>query len=176
MDIYWAALDSILSKTMELRKIDNFKKTPKGVLTNTYHRHKQRQRDKGRGKLDYSLKEFHNIFLNNIYFLKLFEDWKNSNFNKMLYPSFDRINPLKGYSLDNLQLMTWAQNRNKGYKEQILVNSSPVVQYDLNNKQIKAFNSIKEAAKQTKCFSTNISKCCTGERKTCGGFKWTYKN
>lgn len=52
-------------------------------------------------------------------FHKLYEDYKNSGYKKDLCPSVDRINHLKTYSKDNIQLMTWEQNNYKGHIENV---------------------------------------------------------
>ena len=40
--------------------------------------------------------------------------WIESNMESSLKPSVDRINPLKPYTKDNIQLMTWGENDKKG--------------------------------------------------------------
>lgn len=49
-----------------------------------------------------------------------------------------------------------------------------VIQYDLDMNEIKRWNSIKEAANYFKAASSNIIKCCIGERNHTVGFKWRY--
>ena len=48
----------------------------------------------------------------------------------------------------------------------------PVLQYHLNGKFIKEWNSIKEVKQSIK---GDISACCRGKQKTAGGFIWKYK-
>lgn len=57
----------------------------------------------------YSLKGQH--------FWPLYEKWKKSGYKTGLGPSLDRIDPLKGYTWDNVQWMTWDENRAKGRTE-----------------------------------------------------------
>lgn len=52
--------------------------------------------------------------------------------------------------------------------------NTPVIQFDKTGNYIKEFKSIKEAQIETKTFQ--ISKVCSGKRKTSGGFIWKYKN
>ena len=40
--------------------------------------------------------------------------WIESNMESSLKPSVDRINPLKPYTKDNIQLVTWGENDKKG--------------------------------------------------------------
>lgn len=54
-------------------------------------------------------------------------------------------------------------------------NSKPVLQIDKNtNEVIAEFPSTMEVKRQLGFAFTNISECCLGKRKTCGGFKWKY--
>lgn len=51
-----------------------------------------------------------------------------------------------------------------------------VNQYDKDLELIKEWDSITDASKHYNIPTTNISKCCKGERKSAGGFIWKYKN
>jgi len=50
-------------------------------------------------------------------YYELFESWVLSGDKKNLKPSVDRIDATRGYSIDNIQLMTWEQNNEKGRNE-----------------------------------------------------------
>lgn len=49
-----------------------------------------------------------------------------------------------------------------------------VLQLSLDNKVIREFINITEAAKATGATRQHISKCCKGERNQTGGYKWRY--
>jgi hypothetical protein len=49
-----------------------------------------------------------------------------------------------------------------------------IVQLDKKNNIIKKFKSMSEASKELNLLISKISQCCTGKRKTYGGFKWMY--
>ena len=51
-----------------------------------------------------------------------------------------------------------------------------VIQYDLKDNIIAEYISASEAARQTGLHAQNISGVCRGIKKTCGGYKWKYKN
>ena len=54
--------------------------------------------------------------------------------------------------------------------------SKPVLKIDpISNEIVAEFPSIKEVERQLGYNQGNISKCCKGKHKTCGGFKWRYK-
>lgn len=51
-----------------------------------------------------------------------------------------------------------------------------VLQIDkVSNEIIAEFRSMHEASKTIGLSYTNISACCRGQQKTCGGYKWRYK-
>lgn len=54
--------------------------------------------------------------------------------------------------------------------------SKPVLQIDLKTNQIIAeYPSVAEAGRQLNIDNGSISKCCNGEQKTAGGYKWKFK-
>ena len=54
--------------------------------------------------------------------------------------------------------------------------SKPVLQINKDtNEIITEFPSVSEVKRQLGISITNISECCKGKQKTCGGFKWQYK-
>lgn len=54
-------------------------------------------------------------------------------------------------------------------------NNKAVYQYDLSGKFIGEYKSAHEAARILNIQFTNICKVCRGERKTAGGFGWSYE-
>ena len=59
------------------------------------------------------------------------------------------------------------KNRGRGNK--------PIIQFDKKNNQIKEWNSISEASKETKISFNSISNNLVGRCKSTGGFIWKYK-
>ena len=54
---------------------------------------------------------------------------------------------------------------------------APVYKIDKKtNEIICKYDTIRQATIDTGAYHSNIAKCCTGERKTAGGFKWAYVN
>lgn len=53
--------------------------------------------------------------------------------------------------------------------------SKPVAQYTLDETLIAVYSSTAEAGRQG-YDQPNVSSCCNGKRKTCGGYKWKYIN
>ena len=51
-----------------------------------------------------------------------------------------------------------------------------VIQYDKEGNPIQEWESTASAARALKIDASSITKCLKGKLKTCGGFKWQYKN
>ena len=54
-------------------------------------------------------------------------------------------------------------------------NDKTVYQYSLQGELIKEYKSAHQAARELNIQFTNICKVCRGERKTAGGFGWSYE-
>jgi hypothetical protein len=65
--------------------------------------------------------EFINRFINDINFLKQYKKWQRSGFKRKTSPSIDRINNKKGYTVDNLQTLSHAENSSKDKKKKIII-------------------------------------------------------
>lgn len=64
----------------------------------------------------------------------------------------------------------------KNYKHVPNGHSKPIIQYDLENKYIKEWNSTTQAHKEIPYFNiVTILKCCKGKLRTSGGYKWKFK-
>lgn len=82
--------------------------------------------------------------------------------------------------VENLEWCDSKYNNNYGSRNERMsesqktVGNKPVYQYSLNDVVINKFISLSEAARLNNLNDANISQCCKGKRKTCGGFKWGY--
>lgn len=63
---------------------------------------------------EYTTNELKRWIITNIKFRPLYLQWLRSKYLSSLKPSIDRISDTEGYSLNNIQLMTWAENKAKG--------------------------------------------------------------
>ena len=144
-------------------------KTPKGVLNIIYRNQLLKQKRRGI-KVNYTYKEFKDKYLNDEKYLELYNQWLKNNCLSDYKPSFDRIDNTKDYSFDNLQIMTWKENNDKGRKECC----KRVEQYSLDGRYIKTFNSIIEASKETNTHKANISACCKGKLNKTNNYIWKY--
>ena len=95
------------------------------------------------------------------------------------YPQVNHKNEIKDDNrLENLEWCDAKYNVNYGtIKERTAEKlSKPVLKIDpISNEIVAEFPSIKEVERQLGYKQGNISKCCKGNRNTCGGYKWRYK-
>lgn len=129
-------------------------------------------------KPEYTRQQFYNWLDTQPKFDRLYDEWVTSGFQRDLAPSVDRIRNNDYYKLDNLQIVTWKENRLKGYMESRLKRKSqPVLQYDLQGNFIKEWYSSSLAAKYTNILKQSIDGCVKYDiYRTAGGFQWKYKD
>jgi len=155
--------------------LTKYRHTPKGVLTNIYHKMIERSKYKGVLYLEYSLREFHEKFLNDPLFISIFTHWEASGYQYYEKPSIDRKNPNLGYTDGNIQVMSWRENRLKGDLENSIRFTTPVIMFNLSGDKIREFESIKDAVRITGCSQGLISACCQGKRSHTHEFKFKYR-
>ena len=164
----------------ECKKIEcqEYRKTHIGLLNTIYNNQVVNSKKRNYPLPLYNKKEFIFWAIYQPKFYELYDKWKWSGYEKDFVPSIDRLDDYKPYSFDNIQFLTWKENNEKGIQDRITgkntKKNTKVIQLDLQNNIVNTFGSIKEATEKTKVI--NISECCSGNRKTAGGFKWKYNN
>lgn len=148
--------------------LENYRKSPKGVLTNMYDHMRRRH------PITFTLKEFHKRFLSDPKYLRLYSEWVNGGYKKILRPSLDRINNKKDYTFENTQMLTWGDNRFKQTMER-RVRKGAVLQIQ-EGYIVNRFKSQKEAVKMTGLNQGLISEVLNGKRNHTGGFQFVYES
>lgn len=97
-------------KTNSDRVGNSYDITRKGVMRVMYQSQKNSQKVRWHGKVPYTKSEFVDWCISNG-FDCIYDDWVKSGHEKGLKPSVDRLDDFKGYSLDNIRLVTWGENR-----------------------------------------------------------------
>jgi hypothetical protein len=85
--------------------------------------------------------EFTDFSMNNPEFVRIYKAWQDSGCTKELQPSIDRIDSSVGYSLDNIQWMTLAENR---LKDQAVC---PVRATNIHSGYVVEYSSLAEAGR-----------------------------
>jgi len=155
-------------------------RTPEGRLSQIFSHQQVVSRERGHPPPQYSREELYEWAYQNRY-EQLYLQWKSHNFPKSLAPSIDRLNDSLGYSLQNIQLVTWDENNQKMYDQRktcqrVTQQNKKIEQLSLDGKHIAFFDSISHAARSTGITRTNINGMCKNKPnvKSVGGFIWRY--
>ena len=167
-------------KTCTSKAIKLKERTKDGLITNIFITERRSSKKRGFIPPEYTKEELKEWLTGQELFHKLFDEWVKSGYLKNKRPSVDRKDDYIGYKMDNIQLMTWQENSEKGNKDRFngLNNkhSKAVEQFTKDNEFIKRFYSISKASRETGVNLSKISECCKGKYKTAGGFIWGYSD
>lgn len=94
------------------------------------------------------------------------------------HPNYGKARPIEvrqKISKSSLGKKMSLEARNKMSASKLNTNLKPIIQYSLDGIFIKEWESIKSASTELKINKSHISNCCSGRRKSSGGFMWKYK-
>ena len=174
--------DGHLNKCKSCTKSDvrnnstDYDKTEKGVIRVIYRTQKTNSKKRGHADPGYSKKDLEQFLYSNG-FKCLYDNWVDSGFMKDLKPSIDRLDDFKPYSLDNIRLTTWVENRRHQYSDIKSGDGTSgrrckaVVRTDADGSK-KRFHSMAHAERETGLTRGVISSCIKrGANKSCG-YSW----
>ena len=154
-------------------------KTKAGLVSKIFKTQKISSKSRGHIQPTYTKEELREWLYSKPLFHILYDNWKRLDYQKNYIPSVDRKDDDIGYTMDNIQLMTWGENNLKGHKDhksgKLVYDQRAVLQYTKDGKFVTEYHSIREAGRQTNNSPSNILYACIGKRKSAGGFKWKIK-
>ena len=149
------------------------------MISKTYRGQRERSKYRGHNMPNYTREQLAKWMLSQSNFERLYNGWVKSGYKRNLCPSVDRIDSLKPYTLDNIRLVTCAENVKKscedmrnGLDPRIYV--TPVKQLSLNGKFIQEYHSQGAAYRATGVPRSSIYHCLAQNRKHAGGYVWKY--
>lgn len=168
------------------------KRTKEGWYEKIYRAMRTRNRKNFNLELPFTIEEFID-WIDENYQEKLdllLKAYVESDCDKYLCPSIDRIDDYKSYTFDNMQLLTWRQNDEKGtvgIKNKVSCAevgkkycSKTVLQYDLDNNLLMTFSSTHEAERMLGIDASLIAHACrsykNGKSGYAKGYIWHYKS
>ncbi len=150
-----------------LGKVERYHKTKNGICAQIFSCQKSSSKGRGHTPPKYTKIELSEWLHSRDNFDELYNNWVKSKYDRWLKPSIDRLDDSKGYSFDNIRLVTWDVNHksNKGMFRKTF-------QYSMDGMLISSFISTTQAYIKTGIHRGSICECLSGVRKTAGGYKW----
>jgi len=153
-------------------------RTKKGLITKLYSDQRSRSKKRDMPLPTYSKKWFTNWLITETNFDEMYILWVDSDYDKDIKPSIDRLDDYIGYTETNIQLITARENilkgasdRKEGINNKI---SKAVVQKTLDGKLIDKYPSANAASRATGISRGNIGTVCRGLANQAGGFLWEF--
>jgi hypothetical protein len=101
-------------KTCKKAKKLEFYRTKRGVIVTIYDSQKASSKRRRHPEPSYTLEELYEWAINQEIFHVQYELWVESDYSKMDKPSIDRENDFKPYTFDNIQIISYQENYDKG--------------------------------------------------------------
>lgn len=158
----------------------NRERTKEGVITSVYHR-ELRAEERNISPPDYTLTEFMEWSLAQGKFHSLYDLWVAAGYTREAKPSADRKDDYVGYTLGNMQWLTFRENHLKGSGDVLKgVNRKALVavlQFTKDGEFVQEYYSVAEANRQLgkPRHSSCIVAAIKGRQNTAHGYVWRYK-
>lgn len=156
-------------------------RTVLGKLKGIYNTQVRNSKVRGHNPPAYAREEFIEKYKDNPIYLDLHSKWVESGYDKWYAPSFDRIDNSKGYSFDNLQVVTFKRNNSLAHddmKSGVLKNAhTSILQYTVEGKFVAEYESLVDAEKATGTSRGSIGNALNNRaKKTRCKSIWVYKS
>ena len=177
--IHWRLGQQHYCKICTKEKVRLNGQTLNGLIRKIYRNQKHNAIRRGMSPPTYPFEWFNQYLLSSGKFLTYFREWTDAGCPRHLTPSVDRIDNNISYTTDNIQIMTWGENKNKEHQAVIngdnTKNCKGVVGVKISDGKVYKFHSMRNAEAETGVDFRNVSACCRGLRKSGMGFKFMYE-
>ncbi len=141
-----------------------YRRTELGLIAKLYGTQKKSSIRREHLAPTYSKAQLIDFMYKNNY-IELYTTWVFSEYDTNLVPSIDRINRNLPYTLENIQLVTWEFNNQKGRVESKETYSKRVQQYSRSGELLGIYPPIMEASRTTGLDKGTIGDIARGIRK-----------
>lgn len=156
--------------------LKRFVRSKHGVINQMYSSSISRTKKKGFTPVSFTKEELEKWVYSSKEFHALYDEWVLEVYPTALKPSLDRLDDYKGYSLDNIRIVTANTNVKRYYSDAInginTKSAKPVEQYSLDGEYIKTFHSLSAAARSVNGIPSNINQVINGTYAQAYGYKW----
>ena len=162
---FYKQLDSTTTRCKlcinEKRK--NYHHSKEGLVSTIYSSQRTHSRRREQQLPSYDLEELREWCYSQELFHTLYDNWKRLDYQKDYTPSIDRQNNKLGYTIGNIQLMTWRAN---------LIKEKSVWVQNLNTGEV--FDSMTRAAHSIGVSKANSITKAIQNNRPIKGYKWRY--
>lgn len=156
-----------------------WRRTRPGLISNIYTEQKRSSKGRGHPPPEYTLEELAGWFETQSNFPTLYKAWVDSGYDKWLRPSTDRLVNTEGYSLKNIQLITFQANNKKSHSDaaeglNLVSLLKSVDQFDLKGNFIKTYKSLTKASMATGQSVGAICVSCNHKAYSAKKWLWRY--
>ena len=152
-----------------------YSKTKKGVIVSIYGGQLLSSKKAKFKKPTYTRQDLEEWLMSQKLFHELYDLWVASGYDRWQKPSVNRKDDYCGYSMSNIEIMTWRENNNLAHSDRkngINNKDSYCVKSISRDGDTIVYHSIEEASRLTGIDSSNISAVLKKRRKSAGKLQW----
>ncbi|MEA3279657.1 MAG: hypothetical protein U9Q38_03525 [Thermodesulfobacteriota bacterium] len=154
-------------------------RSEEGVLSTIWSTQRRNCRERGHEYPTYSKEELGEWVVSHPEWERLYTNWVESGYDKQEKPSVDRLDDYTSYSMNNIRLVSYKDNREAYYKHSMDGTTTKALEAVVKinketGEEMSRYFSIAEANRQhgKKQNNSDIVAVLNGRQKSCWGFKW----
>ncbi len=168
-------------KICHAERVSLYRRTKGGLVTRIYGGQKSSSKRRGHIPPSYTHEELKKWMFSKPVFHELYNNWALSGYLRRLSPSVDRIDDKEGYSMLNIQLMSWEDNLKKEHNGMrngeigTSIKQRPVVRHLENMEVVERYISVAMAARKLKMSHAMVSFLCQKKKTSSRNILLSYE-